>query len=499
MTVGDTPIRWLAGLVLVLLVLLYAFSSTGVGLIGPDEPRYVSIGRQMAESGNWVDPVLWGQPWFEKPPLTYWLIGAGHVVGLPGEAAARVPIAVLAAIFLLFFYRELIPLLGIRVAWPAVAMLGTSGMWCAFSSLAVTDLPLAATFSLGMVLAWRGVQEDDARRRYAAGALFGLAVLAKVLVAPALALPLLWMIRKAWRRLLGPALLAALIATPWYVAMLLRHGRPFWDELFVRHHFARFASESVQHVQPWWFYVPVLVLALAPWFPLLGLVRPAELWREPKLRLFALWVAWGFVFLSAAKNKLPGYVMPLLPALAVLLAWSWDRAGRRARWVMPLAALVLGMGGVLATWLPDILSEGLRRAGSPRVDWSAFAVAAVPSVAVWWLERAGRRMAAAVLVAASAASLFYLKAASWPALDLEVTARPLWQQVEPHAGETCLDEVNRAIEYGLNYYGRHPLPPCQEAPRPYRVTQRPGGKVELIRDASYVPLPSGPVPARLPQ
>lgn len=490
MTAGEAP-KWRPwGFTLVLGVVLYAYGATGVGLIGPDEPRYVSIGRQMAESGNWVDPILWGEPWFEKPPLAYWLVALGHRLGLPGEAAARVPIAILSALFLLCFYREIVWMAGERVAWVASVILGTGGMWCAFSSLAVTDLPLATTFSLGMVLAWAGLERDDARCRYAAGVLFGFAVLAKVLVAPALAAPLLWQARRRWRKLIGPALAAAAVALPWYLAMLVRHGRPFWDELFVKHHFARFSSDSVQHVQPWWFYLPVLALATAPWFPLLTLVRPRQWWREERLRLFVLWAAWGLVFFSAAKNKLPGYVMPLLPALAVLLAWSWEQAGRAARWAAAASALVLGVSGVLATWLPNILSVGLRRAGSPQDGWYLFAAAVVPAGAVWWLEsRQRRRAAVCVLALAAAVSVIFLKAAAWPALDREVTARPLWKQVEPHAGETCVGAVHRATVYGLNYYSRSPLPLCAEAWRPYQITQRPGGKAEIARGANSAPLP----------
>jgi len=89
------------------LLLLYLLHLGGVGFLGPDEPRYASIGREMARSGDWITPRLDGRPWFEKPPLTYWLTAAGNLAGLPDEWAARLPEALISAAFLIFFYVTL--------------------------------------------------------------------------------------------------------------------------------------------------------------------------------------------------------------------------------------------------------------------------------------------------------------------------------------------------------------------------------------------------------
>src|SRR5437762_4271382 len=87
-----------------LLFWLYFFRLTGTGLLGPDEPRYAAIGREMARSGDWVTPRLWGQPWFEKPALLYWMTGAAFRLGLGDELAPRLPSAMIGALFLGFFY-----------------------------------------------------------------------------------------------------------------------------------------------------------------------------------------------------------------------------------------------------------------------------------------------------------------------------------------------------------------------------------------------------------
>ncbi len=88
------------------LLLLYLLHLGGVGFLGPDEPRYASIGREMARTGDWITPRLNAQPWFEKPPLTYWLTALGHLARLPDEWAARFPEALISVAFLIFFYRD---------------------------------------------------------------------------------------------------------------------------------------------------------------------------------------------------------------------------------------------------------------------------------------------------------------------------------------------------------------------------------------------------------
>ena len=83
---------------------LYFFRLGGAGLVGPDEPRYAWIGRAMAQTGDWVTPRLWGQPWFEKPALLYWLTGAAFRLGLGPDLAPRLPVALVSVGFLCFYW-----------------------------------------------------------------------------------------------------------------------------------------------------------------------------------------------------------------------------------------------------------------------------------------------------------------------------------------------------------------------------------------------------------
>jgi len=276
--------------VLPLAYLVYFYDLSATGLLGPDEPRYASVARQMARSGDWITPRLWGAPWFEKPVLLYWLSGVGFRLGLSTELAPRLPGALIAVAFLAFYWWTLRREFTCRAAWLATLILGSSGMWVAYSQNAVTDLPLAATFSAAMLLAMPWVARRDTRQLPAAAALFGLAVLAKGLVPLALAAPLLlgrhlrdWL---RWRVLLP----FFLVALPWYALCYWRNGWTFIHEFFVVQHFSRVTSGALKHGQPVWFYLPILLAGLLPWTPLLGLIARRRVYRDRRRVFLAVWV-----------------------------------------------------------------------------------------------------------------------------------------------------------------------------------------------------------------
>jgi 4-amino-4-deoxy-L-arabinose transferase-like glycosyltransferase len=443
------------------------------GVVGPDEPRYASIGREMDESADWMTPVLWGKPWFEKPPLLYWLVALGHSAGLAGEPAARLPVALLSLAFLALLYRHARLWPGGGMAGHATAMLATSAGWLGFSQVAATDLPLAATFGAAMLLSLEWLAGLGAGRLRWAGVCFGLAVLAKGLVPLVLALPLAWFARRRLRAFLVPVLLGLMVAAPWYVAMTVRHGRAFVDEFFLRHHFARFASESLQHQQPWWFYLPVLAAGFLPWTPLLPLPRRALL-EGLHARFCAAWLGWGLVFFSLSTNKLPGYLLPLLPALALLAAAALRNA-RSLRGRLAVVVLALAAAPLVVQVLPQALASGLSRVRLEALPLAHLGLALPVAAVALGLEWTGRRRAALVLVyAVAVCAAGYLKLGALPLVDRAATVRPLWTEVAPLARETCVAEVHRAVRYGLNYYARTPLADCADAPAAWRIVQEPG-------------------------
>jgi len=472
------------GALLVLGVYLLLFHGmSGRGLVSPDEPRYAAIARTMAESGDWITPRLDGEPWFEKPALLYWMGALTERLGLDDDRATRLPVALMSAAFLPFFYWRLKREFGPQPAEYATLILATTAGWVAFSQVGGFDLPLAASLGAALVLLLPWVHEPSAESRRllpAFGALLGLSVLAKGLVGPALAsaalLPVAWQrgLRSVLRDLAHPRTLAPFcaVALPWYLLCYLRNGPKFLDEFFGRHHWERIADPSLQHVQPVWFYVPVLLVALLPWTPLLTL-PPLETRKDPRVRFLAAWAFSTFALFSFATNKLPGYLLPMLPPLAALGGLALVR--RTRRWPLTVAAVLLGLMPIAAAVLPGALADGLLEAWPPeRISLTWLALTALVALAVAALSFLGRqRSAIAVLAAGAALSFICLKWQTFPAISERAGTRSLWLQIEPRASETCLGDVRRHVAHGLRYYSRGRLPDCSSEPRPFRVESDP--------------------------
>lgn len=455
-------------LLLFLLAIVYIYGLNRAGMLGPDEPRYAAIGLEMSRSGDWITPRLWGEAWFEKPPLLYWLVGAGDAVGLPEGWAARLPVALLSIAFLAFFFAELRRRWEGEVALVAAVLLATSAGWLAFSQIAVTDLPMSAALFAAILLAQQG--EFTPRRAAASGFLLGLATLAKGLVPLALFVPVVWHRRAGWKRLALLGALFAATAVPWYAACYAANGWPFVEELFVKHHLARFATGELLHEQPFWFYLPVLAGAIFPWTPLAAVLFMRK--PDPRLRFWWIWLAWGFLFFSLSRNKLPGYVLPLLPALALVLAVGASRTNPRV--LLAAAAFLLILTPLIAQVLPGALLSGLTRAEFTLygTDLAAGAAAfAVWLALLYWLRR---KPPLPVIVTAlgllMGGAVLYAKMRMLPVLDRQVAARHYWRAIATEAKGYCVGDLRRAWVYGLNYYAGRSLPACAEGDGRHRIT-----------------------------
>lgn len=451
------------------------------GLLSVDEPRYAAIGRAMAATGNWVTPTLWGAPWFEKPPLLFWLIGLATKLGLRDELAARVPIALVSAAFLLFFFQKLKRLFDGEFAFRATAILATSAGWFAYSQVAVTDIPLAVTFAGAMMMAAEWAVGDKQRKLpVAAGVLFGLAILAKAAVPVVLALPLVYWARARWPRLVVPVLLAIGVAAPWYWLCYRANGWPFVEELFVRHHLARFVSGETLHQRPFWFYLPVVAGGLFPWTPVVAGLPWRNLWTDRRLRFFLLWFGWGFLFLSLSSGKLPGYLLPLFPAAAVLLAAASERA-RTSLALVP--ALMLAVMPAAVAILPVAVDRGITRAThlwSPAALLGLGAAVAIGIVTAR-INGAGSRFAFAV------ASVVMVFAVTKPlllrGLDESASARreaAVLKESLARLGNPifCRGELRRTWEYQLQYY-LGPIAACPEFTNDVRLESTSTGELVL--------------------
>ena len=328
------------------------------GLVDETPPLFAASARAMAETGDWLTPRVNGLPRYDKPPLVYWLMGLGYL--LPGQSlwnplgswAASLPSALssvgvmLALAATLLRWPQPLPAAAPKgvasstrsalTAFSAALAFALSPLVLIWSRVAVSDSLFTGTLALSLLLFWRRYAEPETQPWWPGWLLLGLAVLTKgpvalVLVGLTLALFAWWqgqtrLLIRLWRPWPG-LLISAAVALPWYGAELLVEGEPFWQSFFGYHNLQRFTSVVNHHLQPWWFFVPMLVVASLPFTPLLllGLAQAlARGRRQPasaSLGPFAAcWLLVVFGFFTLAATKLPSYWLPATPAAGVLIA-----------------------------------------------------------------------------------------------------------------------------------------------------------------------------------
>lgn len=357
-----------------LTLLLLAFTALlflelpGSHLLEPDEARYAEIPREMLKTGDWVTPRINEQPYFEKPPLLYWVNGAALAVLGENPYAARLAsrLSALATAAMLLFALGQRPRSG--EGRLATLIFLSSLLPFALARMNLIDTLLTASMT-ACLLALR----DFARRRergesglwslVAAGAAAAAGTLAKGLVGALLpgAIFLAWVLLVKRGRLLREVLWSPapfvflLLAAPWFGAM--ERANPGFQELFLlREHFARF-TEGAKRSQPFFYFLPVLVLGFLPWIAFLPRVvaslRPfRKSWtrERPDDLYFLLWAAVVFLFFSLSRGKLVPYILPMFPALAAVWAKALATGPRTLRAPLRVTAVtaVVFLGLVLA-------------------------------------------------------------------------------------------------------------------------------------------------------
>ena len=381
-------------LIFATLYLCYFHNLGALGLVGPDEPRYAWIARDMQETGDYITPRLYGKPWFEKPPLYYWGAALSFKFFGVSETSARLPSAIAALFATLALAWLALRLYGSEAARWLLLLLPTTAGMVGFSHAAATDMPFAAMLTIAMVFATillnlvpsvtpqlqSGATSTNSLRSFTSftsstsstsftsfflGFFLALASLAKGPAAIILSggAVLLWAVfTKRWRdalRCLHPVAIASfcLTALPWYI-LCARRNPDFFRVFIIEHNFNRFLTPQFQHMQPFWYYIPILLIAFLPWTPLL-LVSVSfgalKFWHErkfsPATTLFVCWLLFCLLFFSLSKSKLPGYILPAMPAIGILLARCLIRLmplfGIYFRWLLALFGSVFAAAGVL--------------------------------------------------------------------------------------------------------------------------------------------------------
>jgi 4-amino-4-deoxy-L-arabinose transferase-like glycosyltransferase len=358
---------------LLLFLGIAAFYLWGLGslpLVGPDEPRYAEVAREMFARHDLITPTLGGLPWFEKPPLLYWFMAAGYRVFGVTEYAARLGPAICGLLTAAFVYwigktietagltSDSIPAAGEEQRrdglgrYSVLVWLSSLGA-IVFSRGASFDIVLTMTITgaLACFFVWhvgcppqsehRNSTDDptpDVKSRLLLVGFYsfiGVSLLAKGLIGiviPFGVLGVYHLLRREWpnakfvKSLFWGLPLAIAVAAVWFGPMLSRHGWKFVDEFIVQHHFARFVTNKYHHTAPIYFYLVVLVALALPWTIFLGAAFWASRrwqWRGrtplDRLRVFTLcWISVPVVFFSFSESKLTAYILPVLPAVALL-------------------------------------------------------------------------------------------------------------------------------------------------------------------------------------
>lgn len=431
----DTP-RTSAGtrnaVIAIAVVLLLAwFASLELrGLFIPDEGRYAEIPREMLDSGDWVTPRLNGLKYFEKPPMQYWLTAASFAVFGEDEWTARLPstlLGFLAVVMTTFTARRL---WGARAVLTTAVVLGSSWAYYLSGQYLTLDIMLSAflTFALcGFLLAQQADATDRQRGRWMlfAWASCACAVLSKGLIGVALpglafvVYSLVGLDFARWRRLelVRGILLLLAITLPWFVLVQQRNPE-FFEFFFIREHFQRFSSSEHSRLGEWWYYAPILLIGLMPWTPLFvrqwqgakpAAAQVATPSRDRAFRpvLFcAVWTVSIVVFFSVSQSKLPAYVIPVFPALALMLgqrAALEDTIGLRwsAITLAVLGALLFAATTQLGRWSKFVEIGADSAAALPMIYAATASLLIGGLLALLLLRRAQQLWAVLALVVAS--------------------------------------------------------------------------------------------------
>jgi 4-amino-4-deoxy-L-arabinose transferase-like glycosyltransferase len=460
---------------------LFFFGLAYFGLLGADEPRYAQVAREMLARHDWITPTLGGKAWLEKPPLYYWQAMLAYGVFGVSDWAARLPAAVdatlmVAAVYL--FLRRFRPGFQLDGALMAASASGVVG----FARAASTDMPLAAMFTIAM-LAWYAWYESASHRYLAVSYIFlGLATLAKGPVAPFLAavIVVIFAVSKRDYRLVArtcwlPGIaLFAVTALPWYIAVQMRNPE-FFRVFILEHNLGRFGRDIYHHTQPFWYYLPVVLLGFVPWtmFVSVAVVETFRAWWRKRSEFFrsgdglpgflVIWLVVPVLFFSLSASKLPGYILPAIPAGTLLLAeyvrrHVIDPLAKDDRSSLPLIILhsiVAALPVVAALMMQYIVFHHTLRWDRGTAIAAGFAAILAVGITLTLLRPLGLRLLRFVTLVPVVLAVGAVLRLGAPSLDATLSARPLAQEinrVDNRSLPLAILRLTRQTEYGLHFY-----------------------------------------------
>lgn len=370
---------------LLILFLLVWFWMLGARVLVPtDEGRYAEMAREMVATQDWITTRLNGIKYFEKPPLQTWMNAITFELFGLGEWQARLwtGLCGLLGIGLAAYTGKRV--FSARVGYYAALVLASSFFWAGMGHINTLDMGLSGMMTIALcalLMAQRDGASRESQRNWMllCWAGMALAVLSKGLIGivlPGAVLVLYTFFARDWAiwkrlHLVKGLLLFFAICTPWFVAVSLRNPE-FPQFFFIHEHFQRFTTKIHSRTGPWYYFIPILLLGIIPW---LG-VFFQSLWKgtreqrdtagynslnggrfQPK-RLLLVWAVFIFVFFSISDSKLPSYVLPIFPALALLIACYLEEADHKAlAWAGSLVALPSAVALAFIPRVPELAKD----------------------------------------------------------------------------------------------------------------------------------------------
>lgn len=492
---------------------LFFFRLDAMGFTGPDEPRYAEVAKEMYLSHDYVTPRLLGKPWFEKPVLYYWCTSLSYAIFGINETAARLPSAIAATLMALSLFFAPRQVLNLQTRLFSSLIFATSLGAISFARAASTDMLLTVTFSLAMLFLFVALPGSTGTPQplsvVLAGVCLGFSALAKGPVGIVLCAVILlcyFGLTGKWKeipalRIHRGLLIFLIVAAPWYYLCFRANGWIFIDTFLIRHNLLRFAANEFQHVRPIWFYVPVLLVGMLPWtfFLILPASRIKEIgkrgyWKEhPQLTFLMLWIVIPFAFFTLAQSKLPGYILPVLVPLAILLGKSLPSNALSIapppdqqyfkpllRWAYLLESLFLA--GML--FFVNLILKRLRLS-IEGISGGMTAVSVLAVMILIYCIFSRRHILLGVIgnIFFVAVIVFMTCSILLPKLDADISTRPAAQAILRHSTHPIVFtfDVPRSVRYGLDFYIT-PLPTAIE-----HLNELP---LEKVQRPSYLVVPA---------
>ncbi len=419
-----------AGWLIVLVVLVWFCNLEYRTLIKPDEGRYAEIPREMVVSGDWTTPRLNELKYFEKPPLQYWATAAAYTLFGEHQWTSRLWTALtgFAGIALVCFAGT--RLFGRETSWYASLLLGSSLLYVMMGHINTLDMGVTFFITLGIVgllLGQTATHATDQRNgMWLAWLGMGLAVLSKGLmgiILPGTALLIYAAIHRDFGVLkrmhwLSGLLIFFAITAPWFYAVM-KANPEFFERFFIYEHYTRFTTKDLGRYQPWHYFIPILLVGALPW-TLLMFDSLARSWRIQSnyssagkpfhaARFLMIWVVFIYVFFSISGSKLPSYLLPMFPALALLMGKRLtEMRAKTLLWqvlpLIPLPLLFMAVAFNVGDYADTLLQKNLYPHYTPWLVVGAATLLVGLLSAVWLLIE--DRKPTAVLVLALSALLF---------------------------------------------------------------------------------------------